>query len=166
LPRVEVVEAAVSDMDGVASFFEEELTGQNNSLLGDYERFEQNRKLAFSNQQYKERKVDTVRLDTFVRKRGLRPQLIKIDIEGAEYMALTGAREVLHEHLPMLMVEVTRQGSDVFDLLTSAGYLLFTPNGRRLRDGEALNDNICAVHPKRYADRLPSWPISHDRSAA
>lgn len=166
LPMVEIVDSAVCDVDGTASFFEEELTGQNNSLLGDYERFDENRKRAFSNQRYKERQVNTVRLDTFVRQRGLRPALIKIDIEGAEYMALKGAREVLAEHRPMLMVEVTRQGSDVFQLLTHAGYQLFTPEGKQLQDGEKLYDNVCAVHPEKYAERFQRWSLTQERPAA
>jgi FkbM family methyltransferase len=166
LPTVQIVESAVSDADGAAPFFEEALTGQNNSLLGDYERFEQNRKRAFSNQKYQERMVPTVRLDTFVRERGVRPQLIKIDIEGAESMALTGALTTLREHQPMLVVEVTRHGNIVFELLTSIGYQLFAPDGKSLRDGKTLYDNICAVHPESHGERLTNWAFVQRRSAA
>lgn len=34
------------------------------------------------------------------------PYLIKIDIEGAEYLALEGARKVISEHKPMLLIEI------------------------------------------------------------
>jgi FkbM family methyltransferase len=164
-PTVEIIDAAVSDVDGTASFYEEELTGQNNSLLGDYERFEENRKLAFSNQSYQERKVRTVRLDSFVQQRELKPALIKIDIEGAELMALSGARNLLEKQRPMLMVEVTRHSSEVFSLLTCAGYRLFTPEGNQLCAGKELYDNVCAVHPESYSDRLQQWALTNRPAA-
>jgi FkbM family methyltransferase len=165
LPNVELVELAVADADGTASFFEEELTGQNNSLLGDYDNFRRNRELAFSDQHYRRREVETVRLDTLVRQRSLRPDLIKVDIEGAEYMALAGARETLAEHRPMLLVEVTRQAADVFAALAGAGYLLFTPEGRPLSDAAELDGNICALHRATHLDRIPSWPWPNARAA-
>ena len=74
----------VNDNDGVASFFEEELTGQNNALLAEYSPFTDNRQLAFTHQAYSERSV-TVRLDTLLCTRDLRADLVKIDIEGAGY---------------------------------------------------------------------------------
>jgi FkbM family methyltransferase len=166
IPAVEIVELAVADRDGTASFFEEELTGQNNSLLGDYERFQKNRQSAFSNERYRKREVATVQLDTFVRQRAIRPDLIKIDIEGAEFMALTGAIGMLTEHMPMLMVEVTRRAADVFALLAGAGYQLFTPEGQPVRDAESINDNICALHPMKHQARLPAWLAPSQRAAA
>jgi FkbM family methyltransferase len=166
LPSVQIIEAAVSDRDGTATFFEEELTGQNNSLVGDYERFEQNRRSAFSKQCYHDRDVLTVRLDTFLRERSLRPDLVKIDIEGAELMALAGATDVLADQLPMLMVEVTRRSAEVFRLLTGIGYRLFTPAGGPLLDAESVNDNVCALHSAKHQDRLPDWPWGNEQAAA
>lgn len=167
LANVEVVELAVSDHDGVASFYEEELTGQNNSLLGDYERFEHNRRSANSQQSYHRREVTTTRLDTFLGREAVVPDLIKIDIEGAEYLALAGAAGVLAQHRPMLIVEVTRQAEGVFKLLRSAGYLLFTPAGAPLCGPEAATDNVCAVHWPTHHRRLPAhWGATVDRWAA
>jgi FkbM family methyltransferase len=166
LTVVEIVEAAVSDRDGTASFFEEQLTGQNNSLLADYERFKVNREAAYSDERYNQRLVATVRLDSYIRERGLRPDLIKIDIEGAEFLALSGATGILAEHRPMLMVEVTRQAVNVFDLLTRAGYQLFTPEGTPLRDAQGLNENVCAIHPEKNGALIKQWISIPRRSAA
>src|SRR4029078_8562288 len=128
--------------DGVATFLEEQLTGQNNSLLGDYERFSQNRQLAFSNEAYERRDVTTVRLDTFLERRAMQPDFVKIHIEGAEFLALQGAMKMLREQRPILVVEVTCHADQVFQLLTSAGYLLFTPEGKRFGHGARLNENV------------------------
>jgi len=163
--HVEIVESAVSDTDGVASFFEEELTGQNNSLLGDYERFTKNRELAFSKQSYRERQVKTVRLDTVLRDRSIEADLVKIDIEGAEYMALSGAAELLVEQRPMLMVEVTNRSAEVFSLLRRFGYQLFAPSGGPLPEEVKFDGNVCALHPEQHVERLERW-IGTDSHAA
>jgi FkbM family methyltransferase len=164
LGNVKIVESAVSDTDGSASFFEEALTGQNNSLLGDYERFEENRQGAFSSEQYKSREVTTVRLDTFAGRHSIRPALMKIDIEGAEFMALTGAARMLAENRPMLLVEVTRRNAEVFRFLVGLGYELFTPEGNPILRAGETNENVCALHPRKHGQRMPQWPWA--RSAA
>lgn len=167
LANVEVVESAVCNQDGIATFYEEELTGQNNSLLGDYERFARNRESAHSSQQYRPCEVTTVRLDSSLNARSIVPTLIKIDIEGAEYLALEGAKGILVQHRPMLMVEVTRQAEDVFKLLSGAGYMLFTPEGALLRGPEGVIDNVCAVHWPTHHQRLPThWGATVDRMVA
>jgi FkbM family methyltransferase len=163
--NVEIHECAISDHDGTAPFFEEDLTGQNNSLVRDYEPFRQNRQLAFSKQKFRQRSVNTLRLDTFAAMSAICPNLIKIDIEGAEAEALSGALKLLNRHAPILMVEVTRRQSDVFRLLSNVGYTFFTPEGNQLANPENLNGNICAVHLSRHKDRLADWSLAPERAA-
>ncbi|MFC1485563.1 FkbM family methyltransferase [Candidatus Latescibacterota bacterium] len=51
--------------------------------------------------------VDTITIDKFVYTRSLgKIDMIKLDIEGWEYKALTGAQEVLKKYRPALIVEV------------------------------------------------------------
>jgi FkbM family methyltransferase len=38
---------------------------------------------------------------------GTRPHLIKIDVEGAEYLVIQGAQKLLREHRPLLVIEYT-----------------------------------------------------------
>lgn len=49
--------------------------------------------------------VNAMALDDFVAESGLVPALVKIDVEGAEEWVLNGARGVLSEHAPALIVE-------------------------------------------------------------
>lgn len=57
-------------------------------------------------------KVPVVRLDEYadfadhLRERGWRVGCVKMDIQGAEHMALSGMREILAEHRPALVVEL------------------------------------------------------------
>jgi FkbM family methyltransferase len=50
------------------------------------------------------------------------PDLVKIDIEGAEVAALDGMRETLARHRPTLIVELHETMAPVVERLTAAGY--------------------------------------------
>lgn len=68
--------------------------------------------------------VATVRLDDFVRERGIAPTAVKIDVEGAEVQVLEGARATLGEHRPVIFLST--HGAEVhrasMELLRGLGY--------------------------------------------
>ncbi len=49
--------------------------------------------------------VETITVDDFCRERGIKPDGIKIDVEGAEGMVVAGAKEVIREDRPWVMLE-------------------------------------------------------------
>ncbi|HYE67043.1 MAG TPA: FkbM family methyltransferase [Anaerovoracaceae bacterium] len=51
-------------------------------------------------------KVDVVTVDEYVEKTNTIPDIIKIDIEGAEFLLLLGAIKTLQQHHPMLYIEL------------------------------------------------------------
>jgi FkbM family methyltransferase len=59
--------------------------------------------------------VDTIDLDTFVERYTIYPQLIKIDVEFAEFLVLEGARRCIERHRPLLVIEVHPGESGEFD---------------------------------------------------
>ena len=153
LANVELIEKAVSNEEGVATFFEEELTGQNNSLVEDYEWFEKNRESANSDQNYRVCEVETTRLDGFVDENGLEPSLLKIDVEGAELMVLEGARETLTNHQPAVVIEVSNDKEEVCGLLEKMGYHLYNEYGRALSVARSFC-NVFALQPEKHADLI------------
>jgi FkbM family methyltransferase len=70
---------------------------------------------------------------------GFVPAVIKIDVEGAEFEVLSGARATIREHRPMVIVEFARDAAktygttadDMFGLLhADAGLRIFDVEGR------------------------------------
>jgi FkbM family methyltransferase len=77
--------------------------------------------------------VDT--LDRYVKRSGLRPKLLKIDIEGSEYECLRGGQETCSSLKPIVLTEfnpISQRSTDmnerrVLHLLESFGYKFFLP---------------------------------------
>jgi FkbM family methyltransferase len=75
--------------------------------------------------------VPATTLDTFSKNNRLVPKVIKIDIEGAELLALRGASELLQKHRPVVIVEIhpfwLPQGQtweQILEFLRGYGYTL------------------------------------------
>jgi len=109
---VTVIEAAIHDSCGTVKFHFSKEGRASNSLLGS----------GFS------KVVTAITLDSLLN-RFSTPDVIKIDIEGAEAAALKGAPTVLRHH-PKIFCEVSRDHQQIGELLTSAGYKLYAARSR------------------------------------
>ena len=71
--------------------------------------------------------VQAVSLDWFVRDNNISPELVKIDVEQAEVLALEGMQQVLQASKPDILIEVARNtAQDVSDLLKKHGYRIYS----------------------------------------
>jgi hypothetical protein len=64
------------------------------------------------------------------------PDWIKVDVEGGEGAVFRGARRLLREAAPALLIELhgPESAADVWDVLRGVGYLVFDLSGRPLRE--------------------------------
>jgi FkbM family methyltransferase len=68
-------------------------------------------------------RVPTITLDHYVAGKGIAPRLVKIDVEGAEFLVLEGARRAIAASRPMLVIEIHPDGNNVFDHARLKSYL-------------------------------------------
>ncbi len=111
--RMTVVPAAVVDHSGTVHF-----------LVGPSGGMGKAQGSAGRNLEYQQvLEVDGIALDDYVRDRPA-PQVIKIDIEGGEVLALPGMRRMLAQHRPLVFLELhgEKAADVVWAELTGAGY--------------------------------------------
>lgn len=160
---IRVVPKALGEVSGKGVLYLEDLTGQNNSLIPDYELLHLNEHNAVRAEVVAQ-EIEVVSLDEFVSQGGPVPDFVKIDVEGFELEALMGSLRTLDYHQPALMVEVTRLPADVYRILHDRGYQLFGADGvAAKRSGDLGTDgiglNAFALHRERHRDILLSLAL-------
>ena len=127
--HLEVLPAAVSDSHGVMRFAIAERGRASNSLVDAGGR-------STTGGVRETHLVPTLPLDALLETTGP-PQVVKIDVEGAEVLVLEGARQVLSSARPVVYVEVGKEHAEaVTTLLREHDYELFNPeepSGQRSR---------------------------------
>lgn len=148
--NVTIVKKAASNICGRAEFLVEDLTGQNNSLLSDLTTLERNSRAAGVTAHTKKVQVETVSIDYFCETERFTPVLVKIDVEGAELIVLQGMDQTLRQALPILIVEIWREGATalrVLEYLFSLGYCVFNSDCLRVSDISSLRTaNVFCLH--------------------
>jgi FkbM family methyltransferase len=146
---VQVLPAAVSDEVSVARFHialrnraTSHLDGYGTAMAGG---------VRFTNL------VPTVTLD-WLAARFPAPDVLKIDVEGAELAVLNGSAQLLG-HLPTIICEVAaRNAAAVSGLLTARGYTLFDgdrPSGERVPVSVAPPNTLAVARPATTAKAAP-----------
>ncbi len=109
----------------------------------------------------------TMRLDDWARNHNAKPDYIKIDVEGAELLVLTGAQNTLVNDRPKVFSELLRKWSaafdyhpnDVLNLLAGFGYQCWAVGQEGLRQiGEVTDNtvetNYAFLHREAHLDTI------------
>jgi len=75
-------------------------------------------------------KVNNIIIDNYVKEKQIKPTFIKIDVEGAEFEVLKGAKQTLKKFKPVLVIEIHEfilpsfgtSTQEIIDYLTELGY--------------------------------------------
>ncbi|MCG8461856.1 MAG: FkbM family methyltransferase, partial [Holophagales bacterium] len=71
--------------------------------------------------------------------------VLKVDVDGGDLGVLLGARELLAEHRPLLIVELSERPGEILDLLDGVGYERFYDMDLRpWARGEPWPENLIA----------------------
>lgn len=146
LANVAVVPAAVSDKPGRAQFQLSADAGNNGLVRGD--------RTTIARETIE---VAVTTIDAAVEQAGLpRVDMIKMDVEGAEWLALQGAYATLRQYQPLLLVEIERAGQEQLggtpeqlgSYLRDLGYQLYRLDRSRLvplDESRVVYENVIAI---------------------
>lgn len=154
LTNVVLVEKAVGNCNGVVPFYIENFSGQNNSLLDNYSIFSRNIKSSFLKVKTQKTMVEVIRLDDFINERNIKPSFIKLDIEGAELDAIKGLLTCLNNDKPKLMVEITENKQQLYDIIKKNGYVMFSNKLRVINDYDEISPYTFSLHRDKHSDSL------------
>ncbi|MEZ0266952.1 MAG: FkbM family methyltransferase [Phycisphaerae bacterium] len=128
-----VVQAAVSDTVGTIEFAD---TG---SAIGQMIASVDKDKLG-----QRMLKVPTMTLDGAAEQFGM-PDLVKLDVEGAENLVMAGATKVFTEGRPTLLVEIhgEERSGPFYDFMAKFDYRCFGPDGAEVTDRAYHHHMIC-----------------------
>ncbi len=150
--RIQLIESAVSDKNGVSLLYEDSLTGQNNSLVKNFDGLRDNQKNAYIETNISEREVQIITLDSYFHQLNDENciDFIKIDIEGHEWSAIKGAKRIISQYQPKMMIEIQASRHELFDFLKQQGYILFSDTLVIQNTPSELNGNIFCLHTEKH----------------
>ncbi len=146
--KVVLIEAAVGKRSGTVDFYEENLTGQNNSVIKDFAGLTANQAVAYVKTATNRRSVNLVSLDEYFLHTTV--DFIKIDIEGYEWSALQGASRLIARDRPALMVEIQADHERIFEFFRANGYALFNDKIEVREQPSDLRGNTFCLHGEKH----------------
>lgn len=158
IENIRLIKKAVGDFSGEIDFFEDNLTGQNNSIVENFEGFIENSKASYVKSGVVKTLVPIVTLDSELNQK---IDFIKIDIEAGEYKALLGASQLIERQQPILMVEIQADESKIYNMLDKFGYLLFTPELNKVSASEGLAGNIFCLHNIKHKNLIEKYFVKN-----
>jgi FkbM family methyltransferase len=136
-PNLVLLNAAVCDKDGEIDYYVHNTYHQMNSISGGSDR-------TFRG------KVKSATLDTILRDVE-HISLLKIDIEGAEILAIDGMSEVLKKTSVIFLENHDDEGwAKIFPILTENGFICYNIETKKRADAEhPPYQSICVTEPER-----------------
>jgi FkbM family methyltransferase len=157
--EVEIVEAAVADKVGRMVIHD---PGGSNAYSASLIP-------GFIDGKTSQHEVDVTTIDSFCQARGLKPRLIKIDVEGAEGFAIIGAALTIEEYRPRIICEwlgSQKNNEQAVRILEDLGYTAFdlaTLKSTNLRlSCNYQARNVLLLHGDEVPSLFGSW-IGSDR---
>ena len=156
--NIQLIESAVGKNKGAAIFYEDLLTGQNNSLVKDFDGLKTNQKNSFVKTAVYQRQVEVIAIDDLFLEH--RIHFIKMDIEGGEWPAIQGAANTIRNYHPLLMTEIQANRDDIMEFFQTLNYIGLNENRQFITSSKNLNGNIFLLHQDQHKLLITSIRIS------
>ncbi len=152
-PNARIVPKAVSDQCAKATLYVDNYTGTTNTIVDDPSRFAQTSQYAATRETniFSPIEIETTTLDMFIQIEDVSPSFIKIDVEGAEYQVLRGAQQLLHDHSPILFIELTANIDEVIQLLHKFEYTILNTDGTVMETQKLRSQNVICIPNKTFS---------------
>ena len=147
LPNVDLLLKGVSNFSGTAIFYEENITGQTNSLDGNFSGAEAVAKSHYREAEKIQNKISVTTLDDYIQSAKILPNFLKIDVEGCDLKVLQGASECL-KSCRALMVEATEDREAIVQELKNAGFQVLNEDFTEFSKN-SCSENLLAIRPER-----------------
>lgn len=106
-------------------------------------------------------KTETVpveRIDDLVEMYGLRPAVLKVDVEGAEFSVFSGAQHTLSTYRPIVVSEIWRKptradghsGAEIIRMFENLGYVVKDPHDPLAKPGSEVVGEIVCIPKEKY----------------
>jgi FkbM family methyltransferase len=119
LERAKAINAAVSDTNGVIEFLVDPVSGAT-GCISSVSSPNSPHSLHYEYQLKKVISVKAITLDSLIDQGYSPPQLIKIDVEGAEHLVIAGCKNLLLKYMPIIVMETSQ--SEIISWLKSINY--------------------------------------------
>jgi FkbM family methyltransferase len=132
LKNVEIIEAAVSDKEGEENFLEGDSYTSKLDSRGSFT-------------------VKTISLDNLIKnKKILPPNVIKIDVEGAELKVLLGAKDIIEKYKPVIFIALDNPNTKekVIQMIKNFGYNVLDLNFEDIQEINNISEIICINNEK------------------
>jgi FkbM family methyltransferase len=140
--NITINKLALHSHDGVLKFY---VHGEGSSTL-DVTAYEKLRMLKY---RFSETEVLATTLDRYCKDENIKPTFLKIDVEGAEYEVLVGARRILTTERPKILMEIWRSPFDYENHLRAIDFLLKNDYKPFRIDNQGLPAPITEIIPDR-----------------
>ncbi|GGB60208.1 hypothetical protein GCM10011316_35300 [Roseibium aquae] len=145
--KTRVLPYAVSNASGTVTLYTERFGGFTNSIVREF--IEEsvttlNESQSANRHDIEGVRVEAITLDALCEGQDFQPDFLKIDIEGAELLALQGGSKMLGK-LKAAMIEISRDAEETMALMQGLGFAAYRPDGSALKPGETVLGNVFFV---------------------
>jgi FkbM family methyltransferase len=150
--NVTIIPKAAGNINAKMPFYMENVSGQNNSLVKDFEIFNNVKRMSYNKKAtITEVEVEVVRVDNYAKENSITPDFIKIDAEGFEFEILKGISNIIEKHCPAFMIAIQENNrGDIFKFITDRGYMLYNDHMERLCNDKFNTVNTFILHSDKH----------------